>query len=88
MRKNGHINGIFIEVGYGFYVGGAIGNAIDRILFNQVTDFIHLQSRGGILNLADYALNFGILLILIDVLIVEPLYKKRNENNRFSIDEN
>lgn len=77
MRKKGHINGGFIEVGYGLYVGGAIGNAIDRILFNQVTDFIHFQSRGGILNLADYALNFGILLILVDALIVEPLKKRR-----------
>ncbi|MEH7237708.1 signal peptidase II [Bacillus sp. JJ1562] len=77
MRKKGHLNGFIMEIGAGLYVGGAIGNAIDRIFFNQVTDFIDFQYNGGILNLADYALNFGIILILVDAIIVEPIKKRR-----------
>lgn len=77
MRKEGYINGVIMQLGSGLYVGGAIGNAIDRILFNQVTDFIDFQFNGGILNLADYALNFGIILILVDAIIVEPIKKRR-----------
>lgn len=77
MWKKGYINGAIMQIGSGLYVGGAIGNAIDRILFNQVTDFIDFEYKGGILNLADYALNFGILLILVDYLIIEPIKKKR-----------
>ncbi|WP_453996284.1 signal peptidase II [Bacillus nitroreducens] len=79
MHKKGYIRGVLMEVGSGLYVGGAIGNAIDRILFYQVTDFVHFQFRGGILNLADYALNFGVLLILLDALVIDPIKKRRND---------
>lgn len=58
MLKNGYINGKLLETGITFYVGGAIGNSIDRVLFNQVTDFIDFSFRQGIPNLADYALLF------------------------------
>ena len=51
---------MLLEIGAGFLAGGAIGNAIDRVLFNQVTDFITFGTNNGILNIADYALNIGI----------------------------
>ncbi|MEH7380248.1 signal peptidase II [Bacillus sp. JJ1533] len=88
MHKKGHIYGVIMELGSGLYIGGAIGNAIDRIVFNQVTDFINFQSGGGILNLADYALNVGIVLILVDSIILEPVKKKRAEINRFIKESN
>ncbi|MFA1822904.1 signal peptidase II [Virgibacillus oceani] len=70
MLKKGYINGRLLQTGVALYVGGAIGNAIDRILFGQVTDFIHFSFRDGIPNLADYALVFGVGLIIVDVVIV------------------
>ncbi|MFC5466226.1 signal peptidase II [Lederbergia graminis] len=77
MLKKGYINGKLLVIGTAFFVGGAIGNAIDRVLFNQVTDFIHFQFRQGILNFADYALSIGVLIILIDSFITEIMKKRK-----------
>ncbi|WP_231514942.1 signal peptidase II [Oceanobacillus salinisoli] len=77
MLKKGYINGKLLEIGIALFAGGAIGNAIDRILFNQVTDFIHFQFRQGILNLADYALSLGVIIIFIDSLIIDAIRKRK-----------
>ncbi|GAB3798927.1 signal peptidase II [Virgibacillus kimchii] len=78
--QKGYIHGRLLQTGIAMYVGGAIGNAIDRILFNQVTDFIHFSFRDAVPNLADYALILGIVLIFVDV-VVGWLRKKRVENH-------
>ncbi|NEU30621.1 signal peptidase II [bacterium LRH843] len=62
-RRTGEIKGALMNSSFGFLVGGAIGNGIDRLLFGQVTDFI-IRS-GGILNLADHAIEMGVLLLII-----------------------
>ncbi|WP_066300965.1 signal peptidase II [Bacillus sp. FJAT-29937] len=62
-RRTGEMKGALIDSSFGFLVGGAIGNGIDRFLFGQVTDFI-IRS-GGILNLADHAIEIGVLLLII-----------------------
>ncbi|MDN3017167.1 signal peptidase II [Paenibacillus sp. BSR1-1] len=64
-RRTGEMKGALIDCSFGFLVGGAIGNGIDRLLFGQVTDFI-IRS-GGILNLADHAIEIGGLLLIIYV---------------------
>ncbi|HEY2421941.1 MAG TPA: signal peptidase II [Neobacillus sp.] len=70
-RRKFKIKRFTMEMGSALLVGGAIGNAIDRVLFNQVTDFIEFQSGHGILNLADMAINVGIIFVLIDVLFFQ-----------------
>jgi signal peptidase II len=75
-RRKGKLRGVFIELGTGFLVGGAIGNAIDRTLFNKVTDFLMFGQSGGILNLADIAINIGMFFIMIHTLA--GLRKTRN----------
>lgn len=62
-RRTGEMKGALIDCSFGFLVGGAIGNGIDRLLFGQVTDFI-IRS-GGILNLADHAIEVGVVLLII-----------------------
>ncbi|WP_066307910.1 signal peptidase II [Bacillus sp. FJAT-29814] len=62
-RRTGEMKGALIDSSFGFLVGGAIGNGIDRLLFGQVTDFI-IRS-GGILNLADHAIEIGGVLLII-----------------------
>lgn len=63
LRRTEEMKGILIDCSFGFLVGGAIGNGIDRFLFGQVTDFI-IRS-GGILNFADHAIEIGIGLLII-----------------------
>ncbi|MBM4764602.1 signal peptidase II [Bacillus sp. B15-48] len=63
LRRTGEMSGTLIDCSFGFLVGGAIGNGIDRLLFGQVTDFI--TRSGGILNLADHAIEIGVVLLII-----------------------
>lgn len=67
-RRKGELRGPVLEVASGFLVGGAIGNAIDRVIYHQVTDFLVFGSSGGILNLADLAINAGGVLIVVHLL--------------------
>ncbi|MDQ0970590.1 signal peptidase II [Neobacillus niacini] len=67
LRRTGEMKGSLINSSLGFLVGGAIGNGIDRLLLGQVTDFI-IRS-GGVLNLADHAIEIGGLLLIIYVVM-------------------
>ena len=54
------------QLGYGFILSGAIGNGIDRFLFGYVVDFLDFRLINfPVFNLADVAINIGILLLLI-----------------------
>lgn len=63
-RRKGELRGPLLETASGLLAGGAVGNAIDRVIFHQVTDFLVFGQRGGIMNLADLAINAGVLLII------------------------
>jgi len=55
--------------GIGLVSGGALGNAVDRLDHGAVVDFIHYTIPGvisNVSNLADHAIVFGVLLILIE----------------------
>jgi signal peptidase II len=67
IRRNGEMKGALIDSSFGFLVGGAIGNGIDRLMFGQVTDFI--PRSGGILNVADHAIEIGMILFIIYVVV-------------------
>ncbi|WP_274649695.1 signal peptidase II [Paenibacillus humicola] len=71
-RSKGKLRGRWMETGTAFYVGGAVGNAIDRALSGRVTDFIQLRLHGGVMNVADISLNVGIVILLLAVLFERP----------------
>ncbi|OBZ18643.1 signal peptidase II [Bacillus sp. FJAT-27264] len=68
-RRKGEISGHLLNAAAGFLVGGAIGNAIDRVLFNKVTDFLVFGHSNGILNIADVAINAGVVLVLCYMIV-------------------
>ncbi|NUU63128.1 signal peptidase II [Paenibacillus agri] len=68
-RRKGEIKGLLLNAAAGFLVGGAIGNAIDRVLFNKVTDFLVFGGSNGILNIADVAINAGVVLVLCYMIV-------------------
>lgn len=61
-----------------FIMGGALGNVIDRIRFGAVADFLDVSALGfpWIFNVADAAINVGIGLLLIDMLLTERKAKQ------------
>lgn len=61
-------NARMTRLGLGLVVGGALGNAFDRVTNGAVIDFIHYQIPGvisNVSNLADHAIVIGVLLIVI-----------------------
>jgi signal peptidase II len=61
---------------------GAVGNLIDRIMFGEVRDFLHMHIYSlswPIFNIADSAITVGIVLLAWELLIVEPRLAKEKE---------
>ena len=69
-------------ISLGMIIGGAIGNAIDRLVYGAVVDFalFHVQIAGNtfnwyVFNLADVAIVAGVIALLYDSLIGVPAAK-------------
>lgn len=61
-------NGL-LAVSLGLILGGAIGNAIDRVAYGAVFDFIHLHAGEWswyVFNVADAAIVFGVIGLIWD----------------------
>jgi signal peptidase II len=58
-------------VAFGFIIGGAIGNAIDRVLYGAVVDFLNFSDVyfPYVFNIADVGINLGVAAIILDLLV-------------------
>lgn len=72
----------FATIGLGLIIGGAIGNAIDRIAWGAVVDFalFHIEIGGHaynwyVFNLADVAIVAGVAALLYDSFFGTPAAK-------------
>jgi signal peptidase II len=73
---------LLATVGLGLIIGGAIGNAIDRLAYGAVVDFalFHVQIGGNtfnwyVFNLADVAIVAGVTALLYDSFLGIPAAK-------------
>ncbi|MHB1103397.1 MAG: signal peptidase II [Devosia sp.] len=60
-----------VRAGLAFCIGGALSNALDRVLYGAVADFFHFhwqQYSFYIFNIADTAITLGVLLLILDLL--------------------
>lgn len=66
-----------------FLIAGTLGNAIDRLFYGYVIDYIQIPFLPIVgrtfFNLADALLNVGVVLLIIDIMFLE---KYRNEENK------
>jgi len=63
----------FEQLGYGFILGGAVGNGIDRFATGYVVDFLDFRLINfAVFNLADVFINVGIVCLLIASLRPTP----------------
>jgi signal peptidase II len=68
--------------GLGAIIGGALGNAFDRIVHGAVADFLDLHAFGRhffVFNFADAAINLGVALLIIDLLFVSRVRSRQKE---------
>lgn len=65
-----------MRLALGFQLGGALGNLIDRVLFNfEVTDFISMGNF-AVYNIADASITVGVAILLLAVWIKDGKEKK------------
>ncbi len=58
-----------IALGLGLIIGGALGNAVDRLAYGAVVDFLDLHAFGMhffVFNGADSAISLGVALLVLD----------------------
>jgi len=63
-----------VAIGLGLLIGGAVGNAIDRLIYGAVLDFVHLHAGSFswyVFNVADAAIVAGVILLLYDSFFLE-----------------
>lgn len=61
------------QAAYGFILGGAIGNGIDRFAYGTVIDFLDFRLINfPVFNVADVSINLGIVCWLIAALQQNP----------------
>lgn len=64
-----------LRIALGLLIGGAIGNAIDRVLYGAVVDFLDVHALGWhfwTFNVADAAITVGAILLVADSLFRRP----------------
>jgi signal peptidase II len=70
--------------GLGLIIGGALGNAIDRLAHGAVVDYLDLHAFGRhffVFNVADAAINVGVALLILDLLLVPSAPKSQNQGS-------
>ncbi len=68
-----------LALGIGLIIGGAAGNAVDRVIYEAVADFVLLHAFGYnwyIFNIADVAIVFGAALLFYHLIFIDPITKK------------
>jgi len=63
LRSKGKFRRPVMQVGLSLMIGGAIGNTIDRLVYNQVTDFLFFSVQAT-MNFADIAVYAGTIILV------------------------
>jgi len=74
-------SGKLLTASLGLIVGGALGNAIDRVAYGAVFDFIHLHVGSFswyVFNVADAAIVAGVVGLLYDSFVLEKRRTRRS----------
>lgn len=59
----------WLQAGVGLLIGGALSNALDRLLQGYVVDFIQLP-RFPVFNVADSGITVGVLILVVRIVLV------------------
>lgn len=63
LRSKGKLRRPIMQVGVALMIGGALGNTIDRLIYNQVTDFLYFSMQAT-MNFADISVYAGTIILV------------------------
>ena len=69
------------------FIGGGIGNLIDRIFLGYVVDYIQLSFFPPVCNFADYCITFGTVLLVVYLFFVSDFFKNIHEKEELEMTE-
>lgn len=68
-RRSSYLNNALARTAVSLYIGGAIGNLIDRVRYASVTDFIDFRVWPSF-NVADAAMTIGVIMFIYSLLFI------------------
>ena len=78
-KKQGHSE-LLCDLAFGLFIGGALGNFIDRLFLGYVRDFIRFDFMSfPVFNIADICLNAAVVLLIVWQ-IYAAVWEKKNGN--------
>ncbi len=85
-------NHTWLKYSLAIVVGGTVGNFIDRLMYDGVTDFLSFifgTYRFPVFNIADVCLTIGVIMLIIHFLFLDEnaVFKKKDEVNEVSNNE-
>jgi signal peptidase II len=84
------VHATLTRIGIALVSGGALSNAIDRLRFDHVIDYVHVQispNLANISNFADHAITLGVALMLLDQWLAERHEKDVDDETAVSAAE-
>ena len=85
LLATGRAGGSLAHAGLALILGGAAGNAFDRLIHGGVTDFLEVRLgtyRWPAFNVADSAISIGAVLVLVELLFGGPHRSDSAERDR------
>lgn len=71
---------------FGMIIGGMLGNLIDRLLYQKVTDFLSFtffKYTFATFNIADIGITVGVVILIITILLEELQQRNKNWYKKF-----
>lgn len=77
-RRSYLFNNVFAQTAVSLYVGGAVGNLLDRIMFGSVTDFIDFSFYPWAFNVADAAMTTAVIMFIFSLVFIAKPAKENS----------
>jgi len=69
---------VLLKFAFGFTLGGALGNLLDRFMYGYVVDLFEFDFvRFAVFNLADASICVGVCLLIISILFIPDSWAKK-----------
>lgn len=79
-RQSSVFGSSFAKIAVTLYLGGAVGNLIDRVRFGSVTDFLDFSIYPWAFNVADAAMTTAVIMFIYSLLFLSKNTEKAKNN--------